>query len=79
MADPLAALMGKAKKSGPAEEPAPASAPTGGDASSEAAADALAAIKAGDAKALNLALKRHYEACAASEGDDEDEADDEEY
>lgn len=40
----------------------------------DAAKDALAAIKANDAKALCLALTRHYEALAGkedAEGDDE--------
>lgn len=38
----------------------------------DAASDVLAAVKAGDAAALNLALTRHYEACA-SEGYEDDE------
>ncbi len=39
----------------------------------DAAGDILAAIKAGDASALNLALTRHYEACASGGYEDEDE------
>jgi DNA-binding GntR family transcriptional regulator len=38
----------------------------------DAAKDILAAVKAGDASALSLALKRHYEACY--EDEDEEEA-----
>lgn len=38
----------------------------------DAASDLLAAIKADDAKAVNLALTRHYEACAGG-GDDAEE------
>jgi phage head maturation protease len=51
-----------------------------GDAAPEddAASDVLAAVKAGDAKALSLALKRHYEACAGAEPDADDEDDEEE-
>jgi len=39
----------------------------------DAATDILAAIKAGDAAALNLALTRHYEACASGGDEDDDE------
>ncbi len=39
--------------------------------SEDAARDVLAAIKDGDAKALDLALQRHYEACEAKEGDED--------
>jgi DNA-binding GntR family transcriptional regulator len=39
----------------------------------EAASDLLAAIKAGDATAVNLALTRHYEACASEGYEDDDE------
>lgn len=47
------------------------SSPSGGE---DAAQDVLDAIRDRDAKALNLALKRHYEECAAgAEDDDEDE------
>lgn len=47
------------------------------DPAASAASDIITAIKDGDAKGLNLALKRHYAAC---EGEDEGEyeADDEE-
>jgi DNA-binding GntR family transcriptional regulator len=39
----------------------------------DAAKDILAAIKSNDAKALDLALTRHYEACqGADEGDEAD-------
>lgn len=42
----------------------------GGDSSElDAAKDLIAAVKAGDAKAASLALKRHYEACKASESE----------
>lgn len=42
--------------------------------SEDAASDLIDAVKAGDAKAANLALKRHYELCASGyEDDDEDE------
>lgn len=36
----------------------------------DAAKDVIAAIKAGDAKALNLALQRHYECCSEPDADD---------
>jgi hypothetical protein len=36
----------------------------------DAAQDAIDAMKSGDAKAFDLALKRHYELCAASKEDD---------
>lgn len=50
----------------------------GGDSSElDAAKDMLAAIKRNDAGGLSLALKRHYEACKASE--DEPETDDDDY
>jgi len=39
----------------------------------DAATDIIAAIKAGDAAALNLALTRHYEACASGGDEDDDE------
>lgn len=39
----------------------------------DAASDLLAAITAGDAKAVSLALERHYEACAEGHEDDEEE------
>ncbi len=44
--------------------------------SDDAAQDVLDALETKDAKALNLALKRHYELCAsgADEEDDEEEA-----
>ena len=42
----------------------------GGEPAASAAKDIIAAIKDGDAKGLNLALKRHYAAC---EGEDEGE------
>ncbi len=35
----------------------------------DAASDLLAAIEAGDAKAVSLALQRHYEACAEGHDD----------
>jgi DNA-binding GntR family transcriptional regulator len=41
----------------------------------DSAKDILAAVKAGDPKALSLALSRHYEACSASK--DEGSADEE--
>ena len=44
----------------------------------DAARDILAAVKANDAKALSLALTRHYEACEASKGEDNGEDDYEE-
>lgn len=48
-----------------------AKASAGGDSAEvDAARDMLAAYKANDAKALSLALKRHYEACY---GDDDSE------
>ena len=51
---------------------------SGGDSSElDAAKDLIAAVKRGDAKAASLALKRHYEACKASEeepdGDESEE------
>lgn len=49
-----------------AKTPVPSPAPEA-SAKDDAAADAIAAIKAGDAKALSLALERHYEACQSSE------------
>jgi DNA-binding GntR family transcriptional regulator len=43
---------------------AAATAPEGsGSSEVDAAKDLIAAVKAGDATAANLALKRHYEAC----------------
>lgn len=39
----------------------------------DAASDLIAAVKSGDAKAANLALKRHYELCQAGEYEDDDE------
>jgi hypothetical protein len=48
----------------------PVPAKAGADPKADAASDLLAAIKAGDAKAVSLALTRHYEACAG--GDDEE-------
>lgn len=58
MADPIAALLdgdggGSEKAAASPEE--------------DAAKDVLAAIKANDATALNLALTRHYEACSGKE------------
>jgi len=50
----------------------PAKKKPAGSPKDDAASDVLAAIKAGDAAALNLALTRHYEACAAG-GDEDDE------
>lgn len=44
-----------------------------GSSKDDAASDVLAAIKAGDAAALNLALTRHYEACASGGDEDGDE------
>lgn len=57
--DPLAKL---AKGAGSEE---------GGSSEVDSAKDAIAAIKAGDATALSLALKRHYEACASADDDEE--------
>jgi hypothetical protein len=37
----------------------------------DAASDLIAAVKSGDAKAANLALKRHYELCQESSEDEE--------
>lgn len=66
MADPLAKLLGGGSDA-PAED-------DGG------AADLLAAVKAGDTKALKLAFQRMYESCAgdAEYEDDEEEDVDEE-
>ena len=64
----------KLKLTEPKESPAPKPAVVE-EASSEsedAASDLIAAVKAGDAKAANLALKRHYELCAYGEDDDEE-------
>lgn len=48
----------------------------GGDSSgADAAKDIIAAMKAGDAKALDLALQRHY-ACCEDSGEYEAETDD---
>ncbi len=54
---------------------APTAKASGGTASPEvdAAGDILAAIKANDAKALSLALKRSYEACASGDHDDQED------
>lgn len=41
----------------------------------DAAGDILSAIASKDAKALSLALQRHYEHCADSESDDDAEED----
>lgn len=41
--------------------------------SEDAAQDILDAFKEEDATALNMALKRHYELCAAGADDDEDD------
>lgn len=41
--------------------------------SEDAASDILAAVKASDAKALNLALQRHYESCQDSESEPDDD------
>lgn len=43
--------------------------------SADAAKDVLAAMKAGDATALDLALTRHYESCSSEP--DEDDTDEE--
>lgn len=40
--------------------------------SEDAASDLIEAIKAGDAKAANLALKRHYELCSGGYEEDEE-------
>ncbi len=67
--DPLEMLMG-GDSGGPDK---PAAAPE-----DDAAKDILAAIKANDAKALSLALTRHYEACDSDEVEpDEDDSDEE--
>lgn len=42
----------------------------------DAARDMIAAVKKGDAKALNMALKRHYEICYGDKDDDDDDGDD---
>lgn len=67
MRDPLESLMGGDDAAGGAPKDA---APE-----EDAAKDILAAIKSNDARALSLALTRHYEACSSSdaEPDDEDE------
>lgn len=56
---------------------------TGADMRMTAADDAIAAIKKGDAAALDDALGRHYEACAMGAGHGSEESDedveDEEY
>lgn len=39
----------------------------------DAASDLLAAIASKDAKAVSLALTRHYEACAGGEDDEAEE------
>ena len=41
----------------------------------DAASDVLAAVKAGDAAALNLALTRFYETCAGGSDDGEETED----
>ena len=41
--------------------------------SEDAASDILAAIASKDAKALSLALERHYACCGESETEDDDE------
>ena len=48
---------------------------SGGATQDDAARDVLSAIKANDAKALSLALKRHYEACQGEEDYEVDEDD----
>lgn len=40
-----------------------AAAPAAASSAEDAASDILAAVKADDASALHLAMKRHYEAC----------------
>lgn len=40
----------------------------------DAASDLLAAVQAGDAKAVSLALQRHYEACQEGHEDEAEEA-----
>lgn len=67
------ALIGPPKKgAAPDDEAAEGEAPPGepsmNDAKMMAAEDAMAAFESGDAKALDDALTRHYEACAAEKG-----------
>lgn len=51
----------------------------GGSSELDAAKDILAAIARKDATALSLALKRHNEACKASDDDEPEDDDAEEY
>lgn len=52
---------------------------SGGSSSAlDAAKDLVRAVEAKDAKAVDLALKRHYEACNASDDDDEEVSEDDE-
>jgi DNA-binding GntR family transcriptional regulator len=52
---------------------------SGSSESEEAAQDILDAMKDGDPKALDLALKRHYELCKGETDEVEPDADDEEF
>lgn len=47
--------------------------PTAMSEEDDAAADLIAAVKAGDAKAASLAMKRHYELCSGGGEPDEDD------
>ena len=68
MADPLEMMVSAAKPEKPDKTgKSPAATPE-----LDAAKDALAAIKSGDATALSLALQRHYEACS-DDGEEKDE------
>lgn len=51
-----------------------ASAPAAASPEEDAARDLISAVKSGDAKAANLALKRHYELCQESSEDEYDDA-----
>jgi DNA-binding GntR family transcriptional regulator len=65
VADPLAKLLGGGDEAG-----------GGGSSELDAAKDLISAVKAGDARAVSLALTRHYEACQAKESDVEPDEDD---
>lgn len=71
MADPMAKLLGDAGMADDAGD-------DDGSGKLDAAKDLIAAVKAGDAEAVSLALERHYEACKAGESEP-DEDDSEEY
>jgi hypothetical protein len=64
--EPESDLKGYAPKAKAAASAAPS-------AEEDAARDLISAVKAGDAKAASLALKRHYELCSEPEDDEDTE------